>query len=57
MRHNIILEEQVELRQILDTRKLLDAEILVHMVAMGKLEKENDSLKYRFREILNRRED
>jgi len=52
-RSKISLEEQEELRSILDRRKVLDAEILVHMIATCELEKENDSIKKRFREILD----
>jgi len=52
-RSKITLEEQTELQSILDRRRILDAEILVHIIVMGKLEEENNLIKKRFHEILD----
>ena len=50
---NVTLEEQKELREILNTRKVLSDQKNLHIMAMAEIDKESDLIRKRFIEILN----
>jgi len=50
---NVTLEEQEELREILNTRKVLSDQKNLHIMAMAEIDKESDLIRKRFIEILN----